>query len=679
MGHKNEKGLTLYFFKFLTQVIGVIIFYSALFCEESHVFASVAYLSIAMTTFILVLEISIVVLSSRGTITKSHPRRHVSTLLHIRLAVFMLEVIVLIVKTILAAQSDELSDLSKCPNLETAIIIARVVVAVTWFLFSTVCLAVVIYLDPCRCYSAKVNFEMIEDVDGEMDDRRFRVVHRRWQLTHSVWEKRFRVACCFAGSDEKHQIAYKEVAEIFAYLFCDSSLVLSDIAAGLVLVQQEHLEREHAMLNSENPLHPEYSVSLNFNDPLERKLFQDAVHFLRFALGSYSWPIYMYMNPCFGCCKLYSHVSLCPCKKIARNNVSGDNSCYCGFAGAVSITELNSADIVYASFENDLYRAPFMVVLDHEEESVVIAVRGTLSFQDIITDLTASTHQIELPNSPTFHVHKGMYHTAVWVKEKLDDGILEEAFTKVPQYRLVVVGHSLGSGCACLLALLLREQYPDLQCFCYSPSGSLMNADAAAFTQSFVTSVTLGQDLVARLNVPTAHKLKDDVIRVLKSCRKPKHRILLEGALETIGKCCGRPVLFKEHRSNSCNVNSETEQSDSDMSPLIIPNSNPLAFDSLVEEVDNDREFPPNNAPQQLYPPGRIIHLVDTMEEGRCFFAHRRLEARWVSSSSFQRIVVSPDMVRDHFPDVLMRAMNAVWQYKKDELVEVEVDSLVNS
>ena len=68
--------------------------------------------------------------------------------------------------------------------------------------------------------------------DGNIDQR---VVETQWQLTHTVWEKRFKVACCFAGSDDVHQLAYREVAEIFAHLFCDTNVVMSDIGAGKIL------------------------------------------------------------------------------------------------------------------------------------------------------------------------------------------------------------------------------------------------------------------------------------------------------------------------------------------------------------------------------------------------------------------------------------------------------------
>ena len=653
-----------------------------------------AILSIFVTACILILEALITACSARGTIQNIHPRRFVSTLLHIRVAVFAVELLSLIIKTVLAAQPGALSENSHCDNLSLAVTVSRTVVAVTWFIFLGVFLSVLIYLDPCHWYSAKVDFELhVVKVENDGDDTitsadKRKSIHpalqRRWKLTHTVWEKRFKLMCgCFAGTDEHHEIAYKELAEIFASIFCDSNLVLSDIAAGLILVQKEHIEREHVLRNEPNdPQRVEHSIPLNFSDPEERKIFEDSVHFLKFALGTYSWPIFMYMNPC-GCFKLCSNALICPCfrsRQRVPGNIVNDNSCFCGYAGLLGVTDLNEADIIYASFENDLYRAPFVVLLDHSCEVVVVAIRGTLSLQDIITDMVAAPHQIELPNQPKFHVHKGMYHVASWIKDELDGGILTKAFDKVPNYQLVIVGHSLGSGCACLLAMLLKEQYDDLKCFCYSPTGSLLNAEAAACTQSFVTSVTLGQDLVARLNLHTAHKLKQDVIRELKKCKKPKYRILLEGLLETLGKCCGHHVLFKEDSSQS---HSALEQTD-DLSPLLVTESDPHPYESFITDSEDENNAVSSSsgafAPSfQLYPPGRIIHLVDTMETRGGFFNERILEARWVSSNSFPRIVVSPDMVRDHFPDVISRALNTVWDQKKNEMTEVRVDNVFNN
>jgi sn1-specific diacylglycerol lipase len=54
----------------------------------------------------------------------------------------------------------------------------------------------------------------------------------------------------------------------------------------------------------------------------------------------------------------------------------------------------------YASFENKVFQAPFFVAIDHSTKSIVIAVRGTMSLRDAVTDLTAEAKVIDCPGVP---------------------------------------------------------------------------------------------------------------------------------------------------------------------------------------------------------------------------------------------------------------------------------------
>lgn len=49
----------------------------------------------------------------------------------------------------------------------------------------------------------------------------------------------------------------------------------------------------------------------------------------------------------------------------------------------------------YASFHNSVFQTPFYVAIDHSTKSIVVAVRGTMSLRDAITDLTAEAKPIE--------------------------------------------------------------------------------------------------------------------------------------------------------------------------------------------------------------------------------------------------------------------------------------------
>ncbi len=75
---------------------------------------------------------------------------------------------------------------------------------------------------------------------------------------------------------------------------------------------------------------------------------------------------------------------------------------------------------------------------------------------------------------------QGIVAAAVYMKSKLvGEQLIEKALNRSPErgtptYRLVLVGHSLGAGTAAILAVLLREEYPSLQCYAFSPPGGLL-------------------------------------------------------------------------------------------------------------------------------------------------------------------------------------------------------------
>ena len=61
------------------------------------------------------------------------------------------------------------------------------------------------------------------------------------------------------------------------------------------------------------------------------------------------------------------------------------------------------------------------------------------------------------------------------------------------RYELMIVGHSLGAGAATLLSIILKQEYPELKCFAYSPPGGLLSLNMARYTEDFICSVVLGQ------------------------------------------------------------------------------------------------------------------------------------------------------------------------------------------
>ena len=73
-----------------------------------------------------------------------------------------------------------------------------------------------------------------------------------------------------------------------------------------------------------------------------------------------------------------------------------------------------------------------------------------------------------------------MVASASYILNKLEsENLLQRAFSHnpdkgTPDFQLILVGHSLGAGTAAILALLLRNQYPKIHCYAYSPPGGLL-------------------------------------------------------------------------------------------------------------------------------------------------------------------------------------------------------------
>ncbi|KAK3261240.1 hypothetical protein CYMTET_26387 [Cymbomonas tetramitiformis] len=72
-----------------------------------------------------------------------------------------------------------------------------------------------------------------------------------------------------------------------------------------------------------------------------------------------------------------------------------------------------------------------------------------------------------------------------------------EQLEKLPEWQVVITGHSLGAGVAALLALQWRSEMPAVQCYAFAPPCT-MSIELARATASFITSVILKDDFVCR-------------------------------------------------------------------------------------------------------------------------------------------------------------------------------------
>ncbi|CAK7307583.1 Diacylglycerol lipase-alpha [Vulpes lagopus] len=479
--------------------------------------------------------------------------------------------------------------------------------------------------------------------------------HRLEEGQATSWSRRLKVFLCCTRTKDSQSDAYSEIAYLFAEFFRDLDIVPSDIIAGLVLLRQRQRAKRNAVLDEANndiltflsgmPV-TRNTKYLDLKNSQEMLRYKEVCYYMLFALAAYGWPMYLMRKPACGLCQLARSCSCCLCPARPRFapgvTIEEDNCCGCN---AIAIRRhfldenMTAVDIVYTSCHDAVYETPFYVAVDHDKKKVVISIRGTLSPKDALTDLTGDAERLPVEgHHGTWLGHKGMVLSAEYIKKKLEqEMVLSQAFGRdlgrgTKHYGLIVVGHSLGAGTAAILSFLLRPQYPTLKCFAYSPPGGLLSEDAMEYSKEFVTAVVLGKDLVPRIGLSQLEGFRRQLLDVLQRSTKPKWRIIV-GAT----KCIPKSELPEEVEvATLSSTRLWTHPSD-----LTIALS----------------------ASTPLYPPGRIIHVVHNHPAEQCCCCEQEEPtyfAIWGDNKAFNEVIISPAMLHEHLPYVVMEGLNKV-------------------
>ena len=378
--------------------------------------------------------------------------------------------------------------------------------------------------------------------------------------------------------------------------------------------------------------------------------------------------------------------------------ILGDNLCRWHQQSLLLTAQLSdqNVELVYAQFLNKFGHVPYCILLDHSTESVVVAVRGTLSLEDLVTDVwidpkplvgdeweflndpsTTTTDQLQ----PLHYCHGGVLACTKNLHQDLQrHGLLERLLEhEYPQYALKLVGHSLGAATCTMLGFLLQRRYPTLHVFNYSPPGMTMTWDLAMRSQSFATTYVLDSDIVPRLSVHSLEVLRDESLKLLGRIKVPKYQIaqtFLSGgigvALQSIvlgSWCC--PTVSTPTTAESLEENEETlEHLATWMDTVLYPLDDELPDTPYQRQlrdflqIQQERKKARGTLRQiQMFPPGRIVHIVKTGETSGCCAGFAKCmtccmsnvgftyAAAYVHNDQLNEILVSPTMATDHFID----------------------------
>jgi hypothetical protein len=276
-------------------------------------------------------------------------------------------------------------------------------------------------------------------------------------------------------------------------------------------------------------------------------------------------------------------------------------------------------------------RVGHFIALDHKKKTAIIGLKGTSTLADALTDLIAvpKEHCCHFDCSPSaqpqdtnnIFCHEGIHTAAIWMADDVQDTI-ENIFVPL-KYKVLLTGHSLGAGTACLLGLELRaripafrENFTDLRVLAFA-TPAVVSFAASKACAPFVTSVVNNSDIVPRASVSNLVVMNKLVLKVNEKLDAKGHKLDTWSSLRK---------YYQE----------EVAKVDDDL----------LLSTQELDEWFDETHAAPVNDPDHLYVPGRCVVLWnkgsnDNNEYGG-IVTHCGMKM-------LRQIELSNTMVTDHF------------------------------
>ena len=320
----------------------------------------------------------------------------------------------------------------------------------------------------------------------------------------------------------------------------------------------------------------------------------------------------------------------------------------------VSKTGISKSDIVHADFASRVHRPAFFIARDRKHRAVVLCVRGTLSGEDVLTDLCCESSTYSPGGGASrrrlsrdvIWAHQGMLNGALQVGEEARDMVAAQLAAN-PGYKLVLVGHSLGAGTAAILGTIWLNNgtFPELAVYAYGPP-CLAPAVSSPTGCKHIVSVVADGDPFATLSL--GH-LKDATVAV----------DFLAGRAEiraAIDRCWEKRRCEKGGGGGDGDGGRERQARQQDKRDL----------DICLKAMIDIRALQAKNKTHRCFPPGVIYELVTSPLKGDRTTPAVQLRRVTAPLRRYEEIVFKKEMlsIMNHIPILYENALNECCSHK---------------
>ena len=402
---------------------------------------------------------------------------------------------------------------------------------------------------------------------------------------------------------------------------------------------------------------PQLRNTLNCKNSIDKSVIAEGARCMRISLAIYTWAKKSIDNPCTGLCKISTFSAVASIRECCKKHPQfvSDNACRFHQTALMRESGLDETEVVFAQFKVGFAATPYCIVLDHDWKSIVIGIRGTLSLDDLLADVTLRPVSLDTLgercgfDGTDRYAHSGMLACSEWIYNDIEKlGKLEHVVSLYSSYEIRVTGHSLGAGCAAILALLLRPKYPTLRVLAFSPPGCVMTKNAVDEGKEYTTSYVLDCDIVPRLSIQSVENLRNDVLDMIDRIKVSK-----------------RDVISSRRKAGSYDMGNDKYLHNVDMIPATKFHNNLVKFQNEFSERNHTRDF----RELELWLPGKIVHLTKAEKSKKWLctlgcLAYSTNEVTyapcWADTHNFREIRMSNHLFNDHEPAVVLRALETM-------------------